>query len=256
MNRRKIVVNILIIIAGIIAMWLVISHIAHFSYPDYFYRANPDIDIYVGVNVVSRWADFSFFTYLTMLQFGIWCMLLGLSKLFGWQRLINFTTNINVVCFVFCNYVITTTLYTVFELLSGMTFGWYANVPLSWHNVATNILAHYVLFVVATVIFSKITTSGVVRKTSYIYSSVYLLIYYLIVKLVGEFAYNIRWFPYIIFDAKSFGSSLGIQSYGWSVVMLVLCCAVVLVLYQLLNLVCLRAKSKKHGKEAVLLDFK
>lgn len=120
MKRKELFINILIGICGIIALWIVISHIAHFEYPDYFYNKKPNIDSYVGINVVSPFADFSFFTYLTIIIFGSWCILFSLSQIFKLEKLNNFLRARNLVCFVYCNYIMTITLYTLFELCSVM----------------------------------------------------------------------------------------------------------------------------------------
>ena len=77
----------MLLLCGIISLWLVLNHIIHFEYPDYFWRANPDIQTYVGINVVSKWSDFSFFTYITMILFGIWCILIAISKLFNLEKI-------------------------------------------------------------------------------------------------------------------------------------------------------------------------
>ncbi len=105
MKQKKITINILLLLCGIVSLWLVISHIVHFEYPDYFGHANPDIKTYVGINVMSKWVDFSFFTYITMLLFGIWCILLSISKLFNLQKMNDFLTQDWLVCFIFVNYI-------------------------------------------------------------------------------------------------------------------------------------------------------
>lgn len=44
-NKKEFIVNLCVILCGIIAMWVVISHMAHFSYPDYSYRNNLSIKL-------------------------------------------------------------------------------------------------------------------------------------------------------------------------------------------------------------------
>lgn len=66
----------------------------------------------------------------------------------------------------------------------------------------------------------------------------------MVVKLTGKFAYNIRWFPYVIFDAKSFGNLLGIANYSVSVVLLVASCILLFFLYFTLYTLLIKGKSK------------
>lgn len=220
-EKNQILKNIAIILSGAVSLWLVISHVAHFKYPDYFYNANPNIETYVGVNVVSAFADFSFFTYLTLIFFGTRCVLLGVGNLFNLNKLSDFLTRDTVSVFVFLNYAVTVTFYTAFELLTfNPTFGWYGNYPLSWHSVGTNIIGHYLLFIVELLLFIKEKTTTGNLKPALIIATIFLVVYYVAVKLTGEFAYDIRWFPYIIFDAESFGTSLGIKQKAVSILLL------------------------------------
>ena len=109
---------ILLIITGIIGLWLTISHICHFKYPDYFYDANPNINKYIGTNVVSWKADFSYFTYQTIIIFSLWSIFLSIGELFKIKRISNIMKNTNVMTFVLVNYIVTTLLSTVFEFIS------------------------------------------------------------------------------------------------------------------------------------------
>lgn len=250
MKQSKTLTNILFLLCGMVALWLVISHIAHFEYPDYFWRANTDIKTYVGINVVSFWADFSFFTYITMILFGIWCITLSIAKIFNLGKLNDFLSQDWLVCFIFINYLFTAVLYTIFQIPNG-DFGLYSTTkPLAWHNLGTNILGHYILFICSVIIFIKLKSNEQIsiknKKTGHITSSVFLITYYLVVKLLGEFAYQIRWFPYVIFDAESFGSMLGIQNYAVSVIMLVVCCFALFVIYQLVFSLLLKYKQKQR----------
>ena len=140
---------ILLIIIGIIGLWLIFSHVYHFRYPDYFYNANPNIDKYIGTNVVSWEADFSFFTYQTIILFSIWCIILSIGELLKKEEILKIVKNNNLMTFVFVNYLITMLLYTIFEFTSGnISFGYYGPYKLSIHNLGTNIIAHYLLFFV------------------------------------------------------------------------------------------------------------
>ncbi len=238
--------NISVTFCGAIALWLVISHIAHFRYPDYFYNANPDIHTYVGINVVSAFADFSFFTYITIILFGLRCVLLGAGNLIGLNKLCDFLNRDTVSVFVFLNYAVTVTLYTAFEPLTlHPTFGWYGNYPLSWHSLGTNIIGHYLLFIVEAVLFFKEKTTKGNLKRALVLVSVFLTVYYAAVKIAGEYAYDIRWFPYIIFDVESFGVTLGISDKTLSTITLIITCVVIFIGYLAAFVALVKFKSKK-----------
>jgi len=243
--KKKKLNAVLLLITGSVVLWLVISHVAHFSYPHYFYKANPDADTYVGTNVVSKWADFSFFTYLTLIIFGVWCVLCGFAEIFESVALARFLMRDDVTCFVFCNYLVTVVMYTVFELSTGNpTFGLYARTPRAFHSFGTNLLVHYVFFVVACVIFIKAEVRKANGLKSAILIAAFLLVYYTAVKLAGEFAYPIRWFPYVIFDAQSFGVLLKTENYALSVVLLIVTNVIIFCLYFLTYYALLGVKNR------------
>ena len=187
-----------------------------------------------------------------MILFGIWCILIAISKLFNLVKMDNFLTQDWLVCFIFVNFIFTTVLYTIFQLSSG-DFGLYSTIkPLAWRNFATSILGYY-LFIATLIIFIKLDSQEQItirnKKLGHIISSVFLCVYYLVVKLTGEFVYKIGWFPYIIFDAKSFGNTLGIQNYALSIILLTICLITLFVLYQITFLFLLRFKHNKRNKK-------
>ena len=234
-STKKIIYNVLILLCGIVGLWLFLSHMLHFSFPDYFYINNPGIDFYYGTNVVSMWADLSFFTYHALIFFSLWCILYALSNFFSLKKLYNFLTNAYVMSFVFANYVVTVVFYTLFELTSGnITFGLYANTPLAYHNLGTNIVGHYVYFVFSLIIFLKVKSTKSKSDVMKIFPACYLLLYYVIVKLTGKFAYNIEWYPYVIFDAKSFGQMFGITNYALCIIVLIVALIIIATIYMLL----------------------
>ena len=196
--------NVFLFIVGICALALFIEHISMFTPHDYFYTVNPEINYYVGVNVVSAWADFSFFTYHTIILFGLWCVGYSISDCFKLKKLNHFMKHGSVITFVFTNYLITTLLYTVFELTSGnITFGLYALTGKAIHNFGTNILGHYVFFIIMLIIFIKIKPSGNIKNKHFAFMSCYILTYYFYVLISGKFMYQIEWYPYPIFDTYS-----------------------------------------------------
>ena len=240
--------NILILFCGFVGLWLFLSHMLHFSFPDYFYANNPDIKFYYGTNVVSMWADLSFFTYHTLIFFSLWCIGFAISNFFNFKKLHSFLTNAYVMSFVFTNYVVTAVLYTFFELTSGnITFGLYANVPFAYHNLGTNIITHYIYFIFALILFLKINSSESKNKILCYFPICYLIVYYIIVKMTGKFSYIIEWYPYVIFDAKSFGKMFGITNYFWTVVVLILALIIIGFIYMIMFKFFAKYKTKKSN---------
>ncbi len=240
--------NILILLCGIIGLWLFLSHMLHFSFPIYFYNQNPDIKFYYGTNVVSMWADLSFFSYHTLIFFSLWCILYAVSNFFNFKKLQNILKNTYIISFVFTNYVLTVILYTFFELTAeNITFGLYANVPLAYHNLGTNIIVHYLYFIFSLILFLKIKTTKKTNKFAKFFPLIYLIIYFIVVKILGKFAYVIEWYPYVIFDAKSLGQIFGITNYVMCLVLLILTLIIIGFVYMLLFKMCVKYKTKKSN---------
>ncbi len=159
-GKTRIIFNGVLCTIALLALGIFFTRLILFKPHDYFYVQHPNIQKYVGVNVVSRHADFAFFTYHTILFFAVWLILFSLSNLFAWKKLNAFVRKREVVSFVFVNYVITCALYTFFELTSGnITFGYYGNTPSSIFNLITNIFNHYLLFFLSVAIFLKVQTA-------------------------------------------------------------------------------------------------
>lgn len=250
MQKKRILKGVGLIFCGALALYLFVQHLI--GYNDWFLLAHPEVKLYVGVNVVSKFADFSFFTYITIILFGLWCVLFGFSLFFKKSKFENFLRKSSILSFVFTNYFLTVILYTIFEFtVTGGTFGLYSKTaPLAWHNLGTNIIVHYVLFSVACVIFAKVKTQKSNLNIGRGVVCCFLLTYYVIVKLTGEFVYRIRWFPYSIFDASYFGQTIGVSSYSTSVVLLVLVYVLILAFY--LYFFTLFAKLKEKQQEKIL----
>jgi len=233
MSKSDKIICILMILCAILVLWVFVDSVVNFVYPSHFYKRHPEIELFIGQNVVSAWANFAFFTHITILLWGIWALMYAICKFCNPNgKIFAFVAKDTVVCFVFVNYLMTAVLYTIFTLCSGdFTFGLVPNMALGWHCFGTNILSHYVIFAFAVYILCTIPTSQGNISRAMIFSGTMLAIYYTIVKLTGEFAYNIRWFPYVIFDAKSFGALFGITNYAVSVALLVMVCVAILGLY-------------------------
>lgn len=234
---------------GIIGIWIFIDHLVGFSNHDYFYIQNPGIEKYVGTNVVSMWADFSFFTYHTLIFFSVWCILQFIGNILNLKKLNNFLFRKDVLAFITTNYIITAVCYTIFELSTGKpTFGLYANVPKAWHSFGTNILVHYIIFAISIINYIHIKPSNVVNKKSYIIISLYLIIYYIAVKLAGMYCYQIIWYPYPIFDSEALWALLGFESYNsvFSILLLIIINTLIYLLYFIIFNLLLSVKGRKN----------
>ena len=205
-NKILSIVNILI---GLIGLWIVLDHILKFTPHDYFYINNPGITYYVGINVVGMIADLSYFTYHTMIIFSVWTFLLGTSSILKFKKINKIFCHRSVVIFITTNYLITSFLYTIFELTSGNpTFGLYEISNKAIHNFGINIIGHYLLFFYNIFLFVKLKFNGDINKKHYFIMVSYLIVYYLYVKITGLYMYEIVWYPYPIFDCRSlFGLS-------------------------------------------------
>lgn len=82
-------------------------------------------------------------------------------------------------------------------------------------------------------------------KISYLLITLYLLIYYVSVKLTGLYAYNIEWYPYIIFDQESIQTILGINNDWIGLLLLIFINITVYVIYMLLYIFIKKTKQKK-----------
>ncbi len=208
-NINKRIFNIALLFFGILGIVLFLMHILGFKPHDYFFEANPGIEKYIGTNVVSMAADLSFFTYHTLIFFCIWLILFAISELFPLKKLNIFLRKRSIVSFVTVNYIITAVLYTVFELSSGnITFGLYALIPAAIYNFVTNIIIHYVFFMLSLTVFFNVRTDNMeytIRQKAICVGAptVYLLIYLTAVKTAGMNCYKIIWYPYPIFDADA-----------------------------------------------------
>lgn len=245
MIKKQIFVNLGLILCAVAGLWIVADHMSNFLYANYL-NEHADLTTFAGVNIVTPWADLTFFTYITVIIFSFWCLGFGLSSIFSMQKLNNFLRKDSIICFIFCNYLLTTFLYTFFQIFEALPFGWFEGSPLGYHSLATSIILHYVNFAICCVIFAKIKTTPASHKNAHIFSATFLITYYTVVKLIGEFCYPIRYFPYSIFDAKTFGKTLGITNYACSVVVLIIACCIIFILYQILLHLQLKLKTRQR----------
>lgn len=218
------------LIIGALGLWLVIDHIAGFTFPDYFYKANVGIESHFGINVVSAWADLSYFTYQTVIAFSLWCVGLFIGRVAHLDRLNAFLTHRATVTVIATNYTITCLLSLVFEFADGRAdFGLYALNNMAWHNFGTNVLAHYGFYACCVVICLKLPTHGSVRLKHALIMLAYLIVYYVAVKITGMNCYVIEWYPYPLFTAGHLCSAIGITSPSPALAALLFALAIMLV---------------------------
>jgi hypothetical protein len=206
---------------GILGFVFIIYTVITFTPHDYFFIQNPEIKKYVGINVVSPFATFSFFTYHSLIFFSTWLILFGIGNLLNSNHLVRFLTNSAILSFVCLNYFITCIIYTIFELLAEeITFGLYALTPHGIYNFITNIIVHYLLAFFALGVFLKIKASdlgkdqvhGIKALKLLVFPIVYLTAYYTLVKITGMHCYKIEWYPYPLFDVQSFSALFGLAT--------------------------------------------
>lgn len=240
-----------LLIVGLLGFIIFIEHVMSFSGHEYFYIQNPNIEKYVGVNVVSRWADFSFFTYHTLIFFSTYCILQFIGNTFNLSKLNQFLIRKDVITFITTNYIITSLCYTIFEVTSANpTFGLYANVPLAWHSFGTNIIVHYLFFIIAVINYLKIKTNQQFSKISYLIITIYLVIYFLTVKITGLYSYRIIWYPYPIFDSESLTEMLGLNlnNQTLSLILLIITNILIYILYFSIYIIIGKIKDRINQK--------
>ena len=205
---------ILSLAVGLFGYALAISTSILVDGQEWFFRMYPDIKVYCNNNVVTGWANLSFFTYQTLILFSTWSILWSVAYFFKLNRLQNFLKAEIVVDFLLTNYIITCVVYTVFELMSNpITFGmynpseWYA-----WFVLFTNVLIHHGMFVFVLIFFVQIDTRPSKRILHVTVPAVYLVLYCITVKIIGVYAYRIEWYPYGFFHPELIKEMLGLQN--------------------------------------------
>ena len=174
----------------------------------------PDIKVYYNNNVVTGWANLSFFTYQTLILFSTWSILWFVSYFFKLHKLQNFLKSEIVVDFISTNYIITCVVYTVFEFIKfPINFGLYnVNEWYAWFVMFTNLLIHHGMFVFAIIFYIKIDTRKSKLSLHILVPTVYLVLYCVIVKIIGVYAYRIEWYPYGFFHPELVKEMLGLQN--------------------------------------------
>lgn len=171
--------------------------------------------------------------------------------MFKTRRIENFVRKKPVILFITTNYLVTCLLYTSFELSSGHpTFGLYGNMPFAWHSFGTNIIVHYLMTAFVLVMFCRLATTGKITYKACILISLYLILYYLAVRLYGKYYYVIEWYPYVIFSPDSLWQMLN-SGYNQTGAVVLSIAVNVFLFFAYFALFILLAKVKKRIKSYV-----
>ena len=231
-DKRK---NVIFYLAlGIVGLILFIWVSIRVDGQEWFFKAYPDVKLYYATNVVSGWANFAYFTYLSLILFSLWCVLYFVAFIFKSDKLLGFLKNEATVTFITANYVISCIFYTVFALLqSPPNFSLYnIREPYAWFSFSTNIIIHYFYTAFVLVMFFKIDVNISKRKIYHLIPLLYMLVYYAIVKVTGMYVYRIEWYPYPIFHPQFMNEIFGIEgSNPIGYLFMVVACAILLVCY-------------------------
>lgn len=237
---------------GFFSISMFVWHFLLFNVPANHFDKYPAGTIFYGRNVVSAWANFLFFTNQTLLIFAGWCFLIGIHGISRSEKLRDFVYSENTMTFVFTNYLITFLLYTIMELLGSGDFGFYGTSIDAWFSFFRNIAIHYILFFVCAALFFKLKPTKEFSNKTYLYSGIYLLIYYLVARIIGRFCFHVEWYPYMFFHSKVLWEFLGLGPYNQFVaialmiiVMIIITGLYFLSLFAVRNVKALFCKEKK-----------
>ena len=256
-KSKYICLSVAFILCAVFALWIFVDHIC--GWKPQPWALTPQTTVYCGVNVVSPWADFAFFTYQTLIFFGVWCVLSGVALIFkasgvkAADRLVAFAFYKYVKSFVLSGYAITCVVYTAFELIwASDSFGLYdARVAAAWHNFGTNLAVHYALFAACVALYFVSPTCGKRIALPYVIVAAYAVTYVVAVKLTGAYCYSIEWYPYPIFHTSTIMQVVGIENRAVATCLLVVVFVAIGALYGLVFGVIAELVSKVTTKQSV-----
>lgn len=189
--------SMIILFVSCLGLAIFIEHLLGYQYQEWFYE-NGIYDPYTNVNVVSRWADFSFFTYISLIIFCLWGIVRFISIVFRLERLYKIVNNSYLILFICLNQFNVCLLYTISQVAFKGTFGWWDNSPRSLHSLGTNIAVHYFITAIGIVYFLIHNFEKVKFKKCLLFL-IFFTIYGIIVKIAGMHCYVFEWYPYPIF---------------------------------------------------------
>lgn len=202
MKKKEILISSVLLCFSVLGLALFIDHIVRFVPADYFYKDGVPLDPYTNVNVVSRWANFSYFTYLSLIMFCLFGIAKFFSTIFGHKidRLKRITDSPYVIIFVCVNQFFVLIVYTASEIAFGGKFGWYGNNFGSIYSLVTNLIIHYLITSVAIIYF--FTVKAKVTPKYCLWYAAFFVVYGIAVKITGMYCYRFEWYPYPFFSAE------------------------------------------------------
>ncbi|MCQ2815013.1 MAG: hypothetical protein MJ227_01810 [Bacilli bacterium] len=255
LSKKHHVISTICLITGLLAICTFIYALASWSFPKEFYLEHPGIEIYSGENVVSRWANLVYLTYIALVLAAVWMILISISLFFNFRKLFNVLTYKALMVFVvaMCGYIML--LYDTYQIFSGQLFGAFDQ----YHNnivfcVILNIFNHFAVPLISMIMFFQIPSHGEIKIYHHLLYAGFAILYMASVKLVGLFAFPIEWYPYPIFDMKTFAESFHLTGtkFEFQVFMLevVHLCLVIIfsglcILFSLLKRIQTKSKLKK-----------
>ncbi len=251
MNKLEFVFTIILFLTSCLGLAILIEHIAGYEYQEWFYK-NGIYDPYTNVNVVSRWADFSFFTYISLILFCFFGIFKFIACTFKVKKLNRIVNNSYLVFFICLNQFIVLLLYTISQIAFKGTFGWWDHSPSSYHSLGTNLVVHYFITIVAIIYFFVHKFDRIEFKKC-LYFLIFFLIYGVIVKITGMYCYSFEWYPYPIFSKKALWHALfgNFDNYNAILAFILLLVAIILIvgIYLLFTLLAIKyIKLKRKDK--------
>ncbi len=249
-TKREDVFTIILFLTSCLGIAIFVEHIAGYEYQEWFYK-NGIYNPYTNVNVVSRWADFSFFTYISLILFCLFGILKFIAYIFKIAKMNKIVNNSYLVFSLCLNQFIVILLYTLSQIVFKGTFGWWDHSPRSYHSLGTNLTVHYFITIVA-IIYFFIHKFDKIEFKKCLYFLIFFLIYGIIVKITGMYCYTFEWYPYPIFSKKALWHALfgTFENYNsvLAFVMLMFTIALIIGIYLLftfLAIKCINLKNKK-----------
>ncbi len=249
-KKREYVLTVILFLISCFGLAIVAEHIAGYEYQEWFFK-NGIHDPYTNVNVVSRWADFSFFTYLSLILFCLFGILKFVACIFKTEKLNRIVNNSYFVFFICLNQFIVLLLYTISQIVFKGNFGWGGHSPRAYHSFGTNLVTHY-FFTTVAIIYFFIHKFDKIEFKKCLYFLIFFPVYGTIVKLTGMYCYTFEWYPYPIFSKKAiwhafFGTLENYRSIP-AFFMLIITIAIIIgiyILFMLLAIKCIDLKRKK-----------
>ncbi len=247
-TKIEYVFNIILFLTSCLGLAIFVEHIAGYEYQAWFY-ANGIHDPYTNVNVVSRWADFSFFTYISLILFCVWGIFKFIACVFKLEKLNKVINNSYLVLFICLNQFIVLILYTISQIAFKGNFGWYGPYPGSYHSMGTSLVLHYFVTTVAIVYFF-IHKFDKIEFKKCLYFLIFFVVYGIIVKVTGMYCYTFEWYPYPIFSKKALWHALfwSFDNYNdaLAVVLLIVTLALILAIYLLFTFLATKYINRKY----------